>query len=288
MGLLALLPACGSDKDNGSAADAAVDAAVESAAAGACDHFEFGPPIAYTAADAMGTPPTIQPHTRSDVTLVDVTGGKGGRLQMTLDEELPAALIVDTDVPLKVSAADGTVEQPTSTENPVPASECAAAKAAYVFNLPPATYTIELGPTDATSVKLVLHVVHPGGDDDDDDEMGADAGMVMVPAEYANLTNPVAGDPAAAQAGAQTYAMDCAVCHGDHGGGDGPDAHNHHPAPVAFTEPGRLASRTDGYLFWRITTGGATGSPPSEMPAFGSLSEDARWQLVTFLRTLAP
>jgi mono/diheme cytochrome c family protein len=49
-----------------------------------------------------------------------------------------------------------------------------------------------------------------------------------------------------------------------------------------------LSSLSDGYLFWRISKGGAIEPFNSAMPAWeSSLTEDQRWQVVTYIRTLS-
>ncbi|VAW39437.1 hypothetical protein MNBD_CHLOROFLEXI01-2019, partial [hydrothermal vent metagenome] len=44
----------------------------------------------------------------------------------------------------------------------------------------------------------------------------------------------------------------------------------------------------DDYLFWRISKGGAIDPFNSTMPAWeGALTEEQRWQLVSYMRTLS-
>lgn len=104
-----------------------------------------------------------------------------------------------------------------------------------------------------------------------------------VPAPYAGMTNPVAGDEAAATAGADVYATNCASCHGDTGLGDGAAGSALDPKPAALAG----TTRADDYLFWRISEGGAMAPFNSSMPAFkGVLSEEQIWQTITFIKTL--
>jgi mono/diheme cytochrome c family protein len=43
---------------------------------------------------------------------------------------------------------------------------------------------------------------------------------------------------------------------------------------------------SDGYLFWRITEGGATDLFKSAMPAWGdALSEEEIWKVIAFIRS---
>ena len=70
---------------------------------------------------------------------------------------------------------------------------------------------------------------------------------------------------------------------------DGGDDAAIQPVPPAnFRDRARMATRSDGQLYWQILKGGA---PRSEMPAFGpgsdkSWSEEKIWGMVAFLRTL--
>ncbi len=78
------------------------------------------------------------------------------------------------------------------------------------------------------------------------------------------------------------YADKCAHCHGDTGKGDGQDAGKYDPAPTDFTDSKRMNEATDGELFYKISEG------KKPMPVFkNKLSEDQRWELVLFLRSLA-
>ncbi|MCB1185156.1 cytochrome c, partial [bacterium] len=93
-----------------------------------------------------------------------------------------------------------------------------------------------------------------------------------------------AGDAAALTAGEAVYAGSCASCHGAAGAGDGLVSD---PPPTDFTAGDE--ERCDGLMFWRISTGAATGPAGSIMAAYGgALTDDQIWQVVTFLRTFEP
>ncbi len=100
-----------------------------------------------------------------------------------------------------------------------------------------------------------------------------DANFHKAPAASAQQNNPLAGQPAAIAAGATLYATSCAACHGGHGEGTG------NIPPVA---KGPTQAAPDGEVFWFLTT----GSIGNGMPAWGSLSEEKRWQIVAFLKSL--
>ena len=94
-----------------------------------------------------------------------------------------------------------------------------------------------------------------------------------APASSSQLKNPYAGQPAAAAAGARFYATNCGSCHGIKGRGTG---------SIPPLSEGLTQSAPDGEVFWFITTGAADNG----MPAWGTLPERQRWQIVTYLKSL--
>lgn len=107
-------------------------------------------------------------------------------------------------------------------------------------------------------------------------------GEWTVPEEARKGKNPVVLSPMARTKALSLYTDYCAKCHGDTGKGDGPDAGKHFTSPGDFTDAARMNAMTDGELFYKITEG------RRPMPEFQSrLTEDQRWQLVTFIRSFA-
>ena len=100
-----------------------------------------------------------------------------------------------------------------------------------------------------------------------------DAHFHNAPASSAHLENPYAGQQAAVAAGAKLYVTNCAACHGANGQGTG----NIPPISAGPTQ-----TVPDGEVFWFTTT----GSVKNGMPAWASLPEEQRWQIVTFLKSL--
>jgi mono/diheme cytochrome c family protein len=101
------------------------------------------------------------------------------------------------------------------------------------------------------------------------------AWLKWVPAADHAMRNPVAGDPEAIRAGSALYQDNCANCHGADGKGRG-------RRPPVYSA--RLASATDGDLYWLLTH----GQPFRGMPAWSKLPEDQRWQIVAWLRSIQP
>jgi glucose/arabinose dehydrogenase len=94
-----------------------------------------------------------------------------------------------------------------------------------------------------------------------------------APATAEQSKNPYAGKHAAAQAGANLFARHCASCHGPTGGGTG---------NIPALAKGPTQSAADGAIFWFITQ----GDPNNGMPSWANLSEQQRWQVITYLKAL--
>jgi mono/diheme cytochrome c family protein len=116
--------------------------------------------------------------------------------------------------------------------------------------------------------------------------------------EARDLENPLAGDPQARERGARLFALNCVVCHGPEGRGDGRMTAlwraRQGAVPPADLTSSVVANRTDGELYWIITNGFT--SPENQvqypgglanMPAFGKLlTPEERWALVSYIRQL--
>lgn len=102
----------------------------------------------------------------------------------------------------------------------------------------------------------------------------------LGPAPSAKKKNPIAPMQNSIAAGQKIYLKTCALCHGKSGDADGPAVIELNIHPAKLSDP-KLATESDGSLFWKITTG------KKPMPAFGKrLSETDRWHLVNYIRTL--
>lgn len=101
-----------------------------------------------------------------------------------------------------------------------------------------------------------------------------------APPEADKLKNPLVGKEEAIKGGKKIFATMCAICHGEKGKGDGIAGAALNPKPTNFTNT-TFHSQSDGSIFWKITEGRA---PMASYKA--TLSEEKRWQLVSYIRTL--
>jgi mono/diheme cytochrome c family protein len=104
-----------------------------------------------------------------------------------------------------------------------------------------------------------------------------------IPKEYAGLTSAVADDEESLTRGAAIYSKYCATCHGDGGMGDGPESAGLDPLPAPIAHTSQMMG--DDYLFWRISEGGAVFNT-SMLPWKGALDEQARWDVINYVRAL--
>lgn len=92
------------------------------------------------------------------------------------------------------------------------------------------------------------------------------------------IANPVSADARSLENGRKYYQINCAVCHGDRGAGDG--------TAVRFGMAGInivsdvTTARTDGYIFGMMRNGRGL------MPTYNRIEELDRWDVVNYLRAL--
>ena len=94
----------------------------------------------------------------------------------------------------------------------------------------------------------------------------------------ATIQNPVPADARSLHNGRMYYSINCAVCHGDLGKGDGPVTKKgmYVPPLVGASAEGR----TDGYV-WGMLRNGRGG-----MPSYNRIEEMDRWDVVNYVRGL--
>ncbi len=105
------------------------------------------------------------------------------------------------------------------------------------------------------------------------------------PSDFANMTNPVAGQQDAITAGKQIFDNNCSTCHGTDGKGDGPSASALNPKPANLTFTAQETN--DAYIHWVVSEGGAAVGLSSAMPSFkGVLSDEQIWQVTSYVKSL--
>jgi mono/diheme cytochrome c family protein len=101
------------------------------------------------------------------------------------------------------------------------------------------------------------------------------AELAKAPRKVSQRRNPWEGDPDAVPAGANLFDQHCAECHGELAEGS-------HKGPNLRVDAVQQA--TPGTLFWLLTNGVVRRG----MPVWSKLPEPQRWQLVSYLKSLAP
>ncbi len=103
----------------------------------------------------------------------------------------------------------------------------------------------------------------------------------VAPKSADNVKNPLSGNNSTLSEARTLYVTNCGPCHGDKGRGDGPAAQGLNPRPADHTSAA-VQSETDGAIFWKLSEG------RSPMPGYKKIfSEQQRWELINYIRTLA-
>lgn len=104
------------------------------------------------------------------------------------------------------------------------------------------------------------------------------SGMPTTVDSMSGLANPTAPGAASLANGRKYYQINCAVCHGDRGMGDGPVTKYGMPG-IAIVGAATRA-RTDGYIYGMIRNGRGL------MPTYNRIEEMDRWDVVNYVRAL--
>ena len=94
------------------------------------------------------------------------------------------------------------------------------------------------------------------------------------------LANPAASDDRSKNNGRMQYQINCSVCHGALGAGDGPVTKFGFP-PMPIGAGSNAATKlSDGYVFGMIRNGRGL------MPPYNRIEEPDRWDLINYLRAI--
>ncbi len=110
--------------------------------------------------------------------------------------------------------------------------------------------------------------------------IGMQEDIWKAPEAAKKIVNPTVDKTTSALNGKKLYRSRCAVCHGRTGMGDGPGGKALVPKPEPLNTL-LVQNQTDGELFWKVTNG------RNDMIKWGPiLSEQERWDLVNYMRTI--
>lgn len=116
-----------------------------------------------------------------------------------------------------------------------------------------------------------------------EEESKADSKFTADAPDIPPVTNPIPSSPESHARGEKLYLKYCSKCHGMTGNGAGPSAHGFSTHPKQLWAWHDADKAADPYLFWMITNG------RTDMPPWGViLSEEERWHLVNYIKTLEP
>jgi mono/diheme cytochrome c family protein len=107
-----------------------------------------------------------------------------------------------------------------------------------------------------------------------------------LPDDADKTKNPVAATEESITKGKDLYfgkAGNCVFCHGDLGSGNDANMPRLRRKPADLTNKEHMTAMTDGEVFWKISKG-ITGIMPAGEKR---MSEEERWNVVNYVRTLA-
>jgi mono/diheme cytochrome c family protein len=103
-----------------------------------------------------------------------------------------------------------------------------------------------------------------------------------IPLEAVKQVNPVKPSAESLARAKKIYGYECAMCHGEDGGGGGDLAKNMKAKMSDFRDPSALKGQTDGELYYIINKG--KGEMEGEGPR---VKPDDTWNLVNYLRSFS-
>jgi mono/diheme cytochrome c family protein len=108
-----------------------------------------------------------------------------------------------------------------------------------------------------------------------------------LPEDADKTKNPTAATPESVAKGKELYMErtkgNCVFCHGDTGTGNEANLAKLRRKPADLTNKERMTAMTDGEVFWKVSKGIQGIMPAGEK----RMSEEERWHVVNYVRTLA-
>ena len=108
-----------------------------------------------------------------------------------------------------------------------------------------------------------------------------------LPDDADKTKNPTTATPESIAKGKELYLGpqkgNCVFCHGETGAGNEANAARMRRKPADISNKERMAAMTDGELFWKVSKGITGIMPAGER----RMSEEERWHVVNYIRTLA-
>ena len=108
-----------------------------------------------------------------------------------------------------------------------------------------------------------------------------------LPEDADKTKNPVGATAESIAKGKELYLDrnkgNCIFCHGEIGSGNEANLAQLRRKPADISNKVRMSSMTDGEVFWKISKGITGIMPPGER----RMSEEERWHVVNYVRTLA-
>jgi mono/diheme cytochrome c family protein len=102
----------------------------------------------------------------------------------------------------------------------------------------------------------------------------------QIVTQMAGIANPIPADSASVNRGRIDYQINCAVCHGPSGMGNGAVMKYGLYPPAIGGAQNPAAGFTDGYIFGIIRNGRGL------MPSYNRIEEPDRWDIINYLRSL--
>jgi mono/diheme cytochrome c family protein len=102
-----------------------------------------------------------------------------------------------------------------------------------------------------------------------------------IPVADARQPNPIKSTPESLARGKKWFNLDCAMCHGQEGKGDGETGRDMKLTFRDLSDPATLKDHTDGEIFYVIKNG------HQDMPPEGQrVKTEENWDLVNYVRSL--